>query len=308
MARNPVTKLDEALVEYAHYLERRPLSENTRKAFWGDVSMFARFLMPRPDEGKADGDATNGKLQLAAPALTSLTTERIREFIAHEEKRTNANNPKSVERRLTSLKVFFKWLHESGYLAVDPAENIPYKPLVDPLPEYLTEAQAAAVVAAARTVAGGERLDTRPLAIVLLVLDTGMKKGECLKLTVDDIERSPRSVMIRYDKKHLKFKERQLLISEDCLSALDLHIQRFQPKGQLFDCTGRNLEYIFNRKIAPPAGLPALTFEMLRWTCALRDYRKDVLDDEQLQYKYGLSPLGWSEMEAKLARIVKGES
>lgn len=291
-----MTRLDEALAAYAKHLERRPISDNTRKAFWGDVNMFAHFITPSEDDNRP------------APLLTSITSERIRGFIAHEERRKNANSPKSIERRLTSVKVFFRWLHESGVIAIDPADSVPYKPLVDPLPEYLTEPQAAAVIQAARDVAAGDRLDTRPLAIVALVLETGMKKGECLKLTLGDVDRSPRGVWIRYDKKHLKFKERRLPITDECLSALDAHIQRYQPRDRLFDCTGRNLEYIFNRKVAPLADLNALTFEMLRWTCALRDYRAGDMNEEQLQFKYGLSPVGWSEMEAKLARIVAGEN
>ncbi|BCX04962.1 MAG: hypothetical protein KatS3mg053_2900 [Candidatus Roseilinea sp.] len=287
-----VTRLDEALLAYARYLERRPISDNTRKAFWGDVNLFARFVM-------AGGQP--------ARLLASITSDHIRAFIAHEERRRNANSPKSVERRLTSVKVFFRWLRECGYIAVDPADSVPYKPLVDPLPEYLTEAQAAAILHAARQVAAGARSDTRPLAIIHLVLETGIKKSECLRLTRDDLDRDARRVWIRYDKQHLKFKERQLPISAECLQALEEHLQRRRPRGRLFDCTGRNLEYIFNRKIAPPAGLEALTFEMLRWTCALRDYRAGAMDEEQLQYKYGLSPMAWKEMEAKLARVVRGE-
>jgi integrase/recombinase XerD len=295
-----VMRLDEALNEYAKHLERRQISNNTRKAFWGDVSLFARYMMPERENPNTP--------KTAAPLLTTITTDRVRDFIEHEEKRTNANSPKSIERRLTSVKVFFRWLREAGHIAHDPADSVPYKPLVDPIPEYLTDAQAKAVLRAARDVAAGEKLDTRPFAIISLVLETGIKKGECLQLTRDDIEREPRGVWIRYDKKHLKFKERRLPISADCLASLDAHIERYQPKGRLFDCTGRNLEYIFNRKVAPPAGLPFLTFEQLRWTCALQDYRAGLMDEEQLQFKYGLSPLGWTEMEAKLQRIVKGET
>lgn len=295
MSTATVHRLDEALLAYAQHLERRPISDNTRKAFWGDVNIFVQFVM----SDRADGQP--------APLLSTITGERIRAFIAHEERRKNANSPKSIERRLTSVKVFFRWLHKSGYIAVDPAEGIPYKPLVDPLPEYLTDAQAAAVIHAARAVAAGERLDTRPLAIVHLVLETGIKKGECLRLTTDDFQRNPNRIWIRYDKKHLKFKERHLPISEECAQVLATHTQRYHIRGRLFDCTGRNLEYIFNRKVAPLAGLNALTFEMLRWTCALRDYRTGDMDEEQLQFKYGLSPLAWKEMEAKIVRIIAGE-
>jgi integrase/recombinase XerD len=288
-----LSRLDEAVLAFAEHLRRRPLSDNTRKAFLGDVNLFVRFLTA---EGKPN------------PVLRTLTSAHIRAFIAREEARQNANSPKSIERRLTSLKVFFRWLHESGHIAVNPADPIPYKPVVDPLPAYLSDAQARAVIQAAQVVAEGRRRDTRPLAIIHLVLETGIKKSECLRLTRDDIDLDACRVRIRYAKRHLKFKERDLSFSPECRQALVRHLERYQPRGRLFDCTGRNIEYAFNRKVAPLAGLEALTFEMLRWTCALRDYQSGELDKEALQYKYGLSDIAWREMEHKLTRILASRS
>jgi len=287
-----LNRLDEAVSAFAEHLRRRPLSDNTRKAFLGDVHLFVRFL-------------TTGDKPM--PALHALTGAHIRAFLAHEEARKNANSPKSVERRLTSMKVFFRWLHEWGYIAVNPADPIPYKLVVDPLPEYLSDDQARAVLQAAHTVAEGRRRDTRPLAIIHLVLETGIKKSECLRLTRDDLDLDARWVRIRYDKRHLKFKERELSFSPACRQVLVRHLERYQPRGRLFNCTGRNIEYAFNRKVAPLAGLEALTFEMLRWTCALRDYRSGDLDREALQYKYGLSEIAWREMEHKLTRLLASQ-
>ena len=287
-----LNRLDEAVLAFAEHLRRRPLSDNTRKAFLGDIQLFVRFLTA---EGKP------------MPLLRSVNSAHLRAFIAHEEARKNANSPKSVERRLTSLKVFFRWLHDCGYLAVNPADPIPYKPVVDPLPAYLTDAQARAVLQAAQAVAAGRRHDTRPLAIIHLVLETGIKKSECLRLTRDDLDLDARRVWIRYEKRHLKFKERELSFSADCRQALARHMERYQPRGRVFNCTGRNIEYAFNRKVAPLAGLQALTFEMLRWTCALRDYQLGELDKEALQYKYGLSEIAWREMEHKLIRILASQ-
>jgi integrase/recombinase XerD len=292
MARATVTALDDALVEFSSHLDKRQIADNTRKAFWGDVNLFARFMTPEGEDAQA-------------PPLLKINSEHIREFLAGEEKRKNANSPKSIERRLTSLKVFFRFLRDKGYIALDPADGVPYRPAVDPLPDYLTPEQAERVLQAARDHAASEKLDTRPLAIIAIVLDTGIKKSECLNLTRDDIARSPASVSVRYDKRHLKFKERELPISADSLAIIDTHVERYGVKGKLFDCTGRNIEYIFNGKIAPKAGLPMLTFEMLRWTCALSDYRAGALDDEQSQFKYGLSAIGWLEMSGKLERIVR---
>lgn len=283
--------LDEAIEAFERSLARRPISENTRKAFVGDARIFARELQTGRD---------------ARVAPTSITPERIKRFLAEQERSTRAGSPKSIERRLTSLKVLFRWLRDNSYIAVDPAEGVAYRPFVDPLPEYLSDAQADSVIRAARALADGERLELRPLTAIRLVLDTGIKKSECLNLGVDDIKRENglAFIRIRYDKPHLRFKERDLTISADCLATVDEHIARYGGRGPLFDCTGRNLEYLLTGRVAPAAGVPALTFEMMRWTCALRLYRARELTEEQLQAHFGLSPLGWTEMAAKLARVM----
>jgi len=282
--------LDEAIDAFERSLARRPLSENTRKAFIGDTRIFARDLQT----------GREGRVSLA-----TVNAERIKRFLAEQERSPRAGSPKSIERRLTSLKVFFRWLRDNGYLAVDPAEGVAYRPFVDPLPESLTDAQVDAVLAAARALADGEKAEFRPLTAIQLVIETGIKKAECLALDVADILRdgpAPR-IRIRYDKPHLQFKERELPISAGCLTELDQHIARYGSREALFDCTGRNLEYLLTGRVAPAAGIRALTFEMMRWTCALRMLREGGRSDEQMQAFFGLSPLGWTEMAAKLARL-----
>ena len=283
--------LDEAIEAFERSLARRPISDNTRKAFIGDARIFAREMQ-------------GGREARVAP--TAITAERIKRFLAEQERSTRAGSPKSIERRLTSLKVLFRWLRDSGYITVDPAEGVAYRPFVDPLPEYLSDAQAEMVIRSARALADSEKLELRPLTAIRLVLDTGMKKSECLNLDVGDIkrERGAAFIRIRYDKPHLRFKERDLAVSTACLATLDEHITRYGGQGRVFDCTGRNLEYLLTGRVAPAAGVPALTFEMMRWTCALRLYRSRELSEEQLQAHFGLSPLGWTEMAAKLARVM----
>jgi integrase/recombinase XerD len=296
--RKPKT-VDEGIAEFAAHLARRPLSDNTRKAFLGDVRIFSRFMV------KHHG-AITGRQHVIG--LSEITSDIITDFIRYLETGDIARSPKSVERRLTSLKVMFKWLYESGHLLRDPAESVAYKPFIDALPEYLSESETAAVIQAARTVAGNARLEMRPLTAIILVLDTGIKKGECLALRRDDIVRmddGSTCIVVEYEREHLRFKSRSLVISEECRHALDAHIRQYAPVDFLFDCTGRNLEYLFNRKVAPLANMNALTFEMLRWTSAVRDYREGTMKAEQLQVKYGLSEVGWSEMEAKLVRLLQ---
>ncbi|MCS7060528.1 MAG: phage integrase N-terminal SAM-like domain-containing protein [Anaerolineae bacterium] len=297
MARKIALTLTEALARYEQHMARRPLSDNSRKAFLGDVRIFARFLeaQGRPAE----------RLPIHA-----ISAEHIQAFLADQARGRVASSPKSIERRLTSLKVFFRWLHEAGHLAHDPADRVAYRPFIDPLPDYLSEHQVARVLEAAQALAQSARREVRPLTAIALVWDTGIKKSECLNLLVSDValdDPEGPTVWVRYDKRHLQFKERRVPIGEQCVQAVRAHIARYdlQPADPLFDCTGRNLEYLFNRKIAPQAGLPALTFEMLRWSCAVRDFQSGRWQPDQLQVRYGLSPVGWAEMLAKLQRLTQ---
>ena len=298
MADHAPLTLDEGITQFAQHLARRPLSINTRKAFVGDVRIFARFIQPGQSDQK----------QTVSAVMNSLNSDHIRAFLEQQERNSEAHSPKSLERRLTSLKVFFKWLRESGALAHDPADGVAYRPFQEPLPAYLSDTEVEQVLRAARQIAAGERLEMRPLTAILLVLETGIKKSECLNLTAQDIERlgaGQATILVRYEQKHLQFKTRQLRISDQCHHTLLEHIEHYECRDKLFDCTGRNLEYMFTRKVAPLAMIHLLTFETLRWTCAVRDYINTDLKSEQLQAKYGLSAIGWSEMEAKLARLTR---
>jgi hypothetical protein len=72
----------------------------------------------------------------------------------------------------------------------------------------------------------------------------------------------------------------------------------------LFECTARNLEYVL-RDLAKLAGIPGgVSFEMLRWTSAVRDYRAGM-DGDALRRKMGLSKLRWRETTDKLKQLTE---
>ena len=279
--------LHDGIEGFKQSMARRPVSDNTRKAFVGDLLIFERWV--------------GGPCSLA-----SIREDQLQAFLRHLESSLHARSPKSVERRLTSLKVFFDWLTKAGAMAVNPADKIAYRPFADALPEYLTEAQAEQVVLAAGALAAGEKIEVRPLIAINLVLETGIKKGECMALTIETVlwrEASP-NIQIRYAQKHLQYKNRVLSISSRTATVIGDYVERFGVRDRLLDCTGRNLEYLFNRKVANAAGIESLTFEQLRWTCALREFRPGSFTDVQLQHRYGLSAPAWAEMEHKLRRIM----
>ncbi|HEY3288593.1 MAG TPA: site-specific integrase, partial [Anaerolineae bacterium] len=117
--------MDEGIREFSIHLAHRPLASNTRKAFVGDVRIFARYLA---EQHRGAGDAVHDI------NMVDVTTDDIAGFLQSLESGHVAHSPKSLERRLTSLKVMFKWFYETGRLLRDPADGVPYKPFMDPLP------------------------------------------------------------------------------------------------------------------------------------------------------------------------------
>ena len=71
---------------------------------------------------------------------------------------------------------------------------------------------------------------------------------------------------------------------------------------QFFPWSPRRLEYLLE-DIGEEAGLTKhLSFDMCRWTCALRDYQTGVELDHIL-HKLGVSKIQWREINLKLKQL-----
>jgi integrase/recombinase XerD len=213
-------------------------------------------------------------------------------------------SPKSYGRRVTTLKNFFAWLAGTKVLAFDPAAALIHNRAKAPLPEFLNDDQVEKLLDAAEKKLNETRADARPYLLVHLILQTGMKKSECVGIALRDIDRSGKepTVLIRYSNPRMQHKERKLAFAKELLPVLDQYLDQYQPQEYLFECTPRNLEYVL-ADVSELAELPhQVSFEMLRWTCAQRDYR-DSMEHEHLRKKLGLSKITWRETSEKLAKI-----
>ena len=102
----------------------------------------------------------------------------------------------------------------------------------------------------------------------------------------------------------MRYKERGLRLPPAWTRTLAQYRRNYELQEHLFACTARNLEYVL-ASVAKQAGLPAgLSFEMLRWTCAVRDYQARM-DPDRLRRKLGLSQMSWQETEPKLVRLAE---
>jgi integrase/recombinase XerD len=276
------------------------------------VALFQGYLLK---EGKSSHtvNAFTSDLQLLAEhtgaetPIGDYTTSKLNDFLQWlEYGRGVPCSRKSYARRVTTLKVYFKWLHTIGALPYDPAKPVLQRSGPAPLAVVLSPDEMTQAILAARQMKKGEELDARPEMLFRLILDTGIKKGEAVKLLPTDIDRSdPRQpiLTVRHKARNV-YKERRIVLQPDWLNLFDEYMVQYVPEAEIFNCTARNLEYILT-DVGDLAGIPnKLSFEMLRWTCAVRDWRAGLSPDF-IRDKLGLSPVSWVETNAKVRLLVQ---
>ncbi len=281
--------LGDAIAEYEEQMVRKGFSENTIKAFANDLKILRTFM---------DSSAI----------LREIQTQHLEDFLEWmQSERGRPCNAKTLSRRITTLKVFFAWLHSVGAIGTDPAEPIVQQSVRTPLPVILNNGETTKLMWVSRDwLWDRDKPDARPYVLVSLLLQTGIKKSEAVKILLEDIERTDTqqpSVFIRYEEERYAHKNRRLSLDTYLLGALDQYLAKYGPENFLFECTPRNLEYVLE-EAGQRAGIRRVQvgFETLRWTSAVRDYRQGV-KDENLRLKMGLSKVSWRETSLKIQRL-----
>lgn len=279
-----------AIKAWEMFLYDQGRSPNTVKAFLSDVRLLTVFLPPDK-------------------ALGAITTTDLNNFLHWlEYERGVPCSPKSLARRATAIKSFFRWLQKGGVLVSDPGEKVVQRSVLSPLPEVLTDAETEAVLLAADRYRRQSKPDARPYTLLALLLATGIKKSECLGIHLNHIDlESPEGplVFIRYASPANRYKERKLTLSEDWVPAYEEYLLQYNPPDRLFPWSPRRLEYLLE-DIGRDAGLSKhLSFDMCRWTSVLQDYVHNV-EHEKIRQKLGVSKIQWREVNMKLRQLAGG--
>lgn len=273
---------------FAAYLQKDGKSEHTVKAFIGDLHLLADF----------SGHQTT---------IGQFTTTNLNEFMHWIEfGRGVPCSRKSYARRVTTLKVYFKWLKQIDALVHDPAKAVLQRSGPAPLSNVLTREDIKQAILSAREMKKGDQPDTRPEFLFQLLLETGIKKSEAGRLELEDFDvTNPEnaSVRIKHKAKNV-YKERRIAVSKGLIDLLAEYRLQYNLKKPVFTCTTRNLEYILT-DIGEGAGIAfKLSFEVMRWTTAVHDALNDV-DDELIREKLGLSKTSWYETSNKINQLLE---
>jgi len=271
------------------YLRDQGRSIYTIKAFMGDLGLLSKYLPPDR-------------------MLGAVTTKDLNNFLQWlQTGRGVSCSPKSLARRVTALKAFFRWLHRSGSLAADPAEKVLQQSVISPLPEVLTVIEEKVVLDVANRSRKAKKADARPFVLLSLLLWAGVKKGECLTINLNhiDLEAAEGPILfIRYASPSSRYKERKIDLPVEWIEPYREYLDQYKPLDTVFPWSPRRLEYLLE-DIGKDAGLTKhLSFDMCRWTCALNDSRNGI-DPDQIRQKLGISKIQWREVSLKLRQLAE---
>lgn len=271
------------------YLDDQGNSPHTVKAFLGDLRLLASYLpADRP---------------LGAISTTDLNN--FLEWMQHV--RRVPCSPKTLSRRITALKAFFRWLHMHGVIPIDPAERVVQKSVISPLPEILSTEEIEAVLEKARAYLHSGHPDTRYYTLVALLLSTGIKKGECLAISPNHIDlEAPGGALlfIRYANPQQRYKERKIALPQEWVEAYALYQAQYKLEERLFPWSQRRLEYLLE-DLGKDASLNKhLSFDMCRWTCAVTDWLSGM-EQDKIRQKLGVSRVQWREVSLKLEQLAR---
>lgn len=264
-------------------------SPHTIKAFIADLKLLASYLPP---------DRTLG----------SISTSDINLFLEWlQHGRGVPCSPKSLSRRITSIKSFFRWLHQNGVVLIDPSEKVLQQSVISPLPEVLNQQEIENVITAAKNFRVKQKPDLRHFLLFTLLLHTGLKKGETLAITHNHIDlESPQGpfLFVRYASPQYRYKERKIPLPQEWIDAYREYQNQMPVSERLFPWSQRRLEYLLE-DLGKEAGLNKhLSFDMCRWTCALVDW-KSGMERDKIRQKLGLSKVQWREISMKLNRLAE---
>ena len=192
-----------------------------------------------------------------------------------------------------------------GVILLDPAVKVLQQSVISPLPQVLTPEEMQSVLDVANNHRQASQPDARYFALLALLLETGIKKSECLALSPNHLDLDAPNgplLFVRYASPQHRYKERKIPVSQEWVNAYLEYKQQYQIGDQLFPWSQRRLEYLLE-DLGEEAGLSKhLSFEMCRWTCALTDLASG-LEANKVRQKMGLSKIQWREVKLKLQKL-----
>lgn len=226
---------------------------------------------------------------LGNTALNSIDYSVLRRFLA--QLRAKNLKPRSIARKLSSLRSFFKFLQREKIMSSNPAALLVTPKLDKPLPHFLSEQETIKIIDAP---SDDKISQLRDKAIFETLYSTGIRVSELVGLDLEDIDFISNIIRVMGKGK----KERLVPIGDKALEAIQHYIdQRPQKVDILFlnknstRLTARSVCNIVNKYVHQQAIAQHVTPHMFRHSFAthLLNHGADLRSVQELLGHVNLS-------------------
>jgi tyrosine recombinase XerC len=179
-----MAQLPDAVEEFLLDLEKiRALSKATVLAYRLDLAELASFLASYEDRPPEEIE------------VESIDTLGVRAFVAGQRGKGLA--PRTIARRLSAVRSFFRFQVKLGRLVSNPAGPLPTPRLEKRLPRVLSIAEAERMLDFPE---GNDPESVRDRAILELLYGTGLRVSELTALDFEDVHEKERLIRVRHGK------------------------------------------------------------------------------------------------------------
>lgn len=235
------------IAKYVTYLEiEKNYSPHTILNYRLDLEEFAKFNHNIP--------------------VTQVEYTTLRRFLAHM--RELKLKPRSVARKLSSIRSFFKYLQREKIVEKNPAALLVTPKLDKPLPHFLSESEAVQLINAPNS---DKLSDNRDKAIFEVLYSTGIRVSELVGMDIDDVDFISNIARVMGKGR----KERIIPIGDTALDVLKKYIDsRAHQSNALFlnksggRLSDRSVRNIINKFILKEAMRQHVTPHMFRHSFA----------------------------------------
>lgn len=279
--------------QFLYYMETiKGRSHNTVNAYYIDLCTFFRFLMVHKNLSQ---EITALDLEV----ISNITLMDAYEFL-HYVSTDRSNNAKTRSRKVSAIRMFFKYLTNNlKLLKENPVENLETPSVKQSLPKFLTLEDCLQLLTA---IDGAFR--DRDYCMIVFFLNCGMRLSELCGINQSDIRND--TLLLRGKGN----KERIVYLNDACKNALQVYLKvRNQPSRKIDHqdalflsargtrLCGRQVERIVEKHLQA-SGLSGRGYSphKLRHTAATMMYQHGGVDVRILQEILGHTSLGTTQI------------
>lgn len=192
------------LDHFARYLEdAKGASPHTLRSYSSDLIQFISWLEAE-------------KLLKTDSPPEKVSYLMIRRYLGHLTQK--GYERRSVLRKLSSIKAWFKWLEREGAITTNPADAVLSPKAARDLPDVLTTTEIETLLVLPDS---STRFGVRDRALLEALYSTGLRVNECAFLRLGDVDFRMGEVRVRGGKGQ---KERIVLLGRPAIAALNAYM------------------------------------------------------------------------------------